>query len=233
MKYRKRREASSTRGLVRHVRQDSSPWRRVFRPPLNAKRNRTAYPASKRRELRGHALLSELAKRMIVCSEARETATPCCTMITTLPGGDNAQDIIPGGPSSRPHRASPSRATVRTRAIVSPSQRSQSSQSPGSGRRQRKFQVAQPARGGAVLAAPTAVAEGPDRAVYVLDMDYKKVAVFNRDGSLRLTFGGYGTGEASSYYQPLLTRLTVRCSCTTSNRHGYRYSIFADNTNAR
>jgi hypothetical protein len=57
-----------------------------------------------------------------------------------------------------------------------------------------QVQVAQPARGGAVLAAPTAVAEGPDRAVYVLDMDYKKVAVFNRDGSLRLTFGGYGTG---------------------------------------
>ena len=62
-------------------------------------------------------------------------------------------------------------------------------------------------RGGGTLAAPTGVVEGPDSAVYVLDLDYKKVAVFNRNGSLRLTFGEYGT-EPGRFILPTALDLT-------------------------
>jgi hypothetical protein len=36
-----------------------------------------------------------------------------------------------------------------------------------------------------VLADPVRVAEGADGALYVLDRDFRKIVVFNRDGSLR------------------------------------------------
>lgn len=48
---------------------------------------------------------------------------------------------------------------------------------------------------GGVLGEVAAIAIGPDSAVYVLDSGFQKVAVFNRDGTLRrLIFGGYGRG---------------------------------------
>ena len=48
---------------------------------------------------------------------------------------------------------------------------------------------------GGVLARPNALVEGADGALYVLDRDFRKIVVFNRDGSLRrVILGGYGEG---------------------------------------
>lgn len=52
----------------------------------------------------------------------------------------------------------------------------------------------QPA-GGAVLGRIEAVVEGPNTELYVLDADYKKIAVFDRNGDLKqVILGGYGEG---------------------------------------
>lgn len=46
-----------------------------------------------------------------------------------------------------------------------------------------------------VLARPVAVAEAKDGAVYILDADFRKIVVFESDGSFRrVTLGGYGQG---------------------------------------
>lgn len=46
---------------------------------------------------------------------------------------------------------------------------------------------------GGVLSFPISVDEGPDGRVYVLDADYQKIVVFNRDGSFRrVIVGGFG-----------------------------------------
>ena len=59
----------------------------------------------------------------------------------------------------------------------------------------RQLDVAARKAMGGVLARPVAVAEGKDGAVYVLDGDFRKIVVYEPDGSLRrVILGGYGQG---------------------------------------
>ena len=60
--------------------------------------------------------------------------------------------------------------------------------------------------GGPLLAQIAEAVESPDEAVYVLDAGFKKIAVFNKDGSVRrVILGGHGQGPREFLHPTSLT----------------------------
>ena len=79
---------------------------------------------------------------------------------------------------------------------------------------------------GGMLSKPMAVTEGPDGAVYVLDADFRKIVVFNRDGSLRrVILGGYGQGPGE-FVRPVDLTLTSRGQVAVIDQSLGRLTIF-------
>jgi hypothetical protein len=80
-----------------------------------------------------------------------------------------------------------------------------------------------------VLADPVRVAEGADGALYVLDRDFRKIVVFNRDGSLRrVILGGHGEGPGE-FVQPIGLAVTESGMIAVTDMRMRRLTVFDTN----
>lgn len=79
---------------------------------------------------------------------------------------------------------------------------------------------------GGILARPVGATEGSDGSVYVLDRDFRKIVVFNRDGTLRrVIVGGYGEGPGE-FVDPRGLSLTETGALIVGDQELHRLTAF-------